>query len=342
MNLGEKVRLIHDTVEGIIVAFLSGNILEIETPDGFKIQVPQREVVRVSSSEELYFSAPKPDKIVLSKPLGTLTTDRVAVSQSGLYLAFTAANAQSYNLNLVNYSEWDALFVVLEERGGAHALLYSGAINKGKFHKVTETGLSQLDKKAILVFQILLHREGIFKMQEPLVRHFDFITANFAANLKVAPLLRKEAFLFELLNYSPTLITKQSSTTQSSEPQIDPLKLKEKMLSGNQSTENIKQYIKKSVTPPPQEVDLHIEKLLKESSHLSNAQIVQYQLEVFIKTLDNAVASGMSEITIIHGVGNGVLRNEIHKKLSKHPHIKFFQDAKREKFGYGATIITFV
>ncbi len=341
MNLGEKIRLIHDSVEGVVVAFLGNNMIEIETPDGFRMQVLQREAVRVSASEELYFSTPKPDKIVLSKPLGVSSVEKVAVSESGLYLAFTAANSQTYNMNLVNYSEWDALVLVAEEFSHAHSVLFVGSINRGKFHKITETSLNNLDKKAALVFQILLHREGLFKIQEPLQKGFDFGTANFKANLKVAPILRKEAFLFELLSYAPELVKVHNivaNTTASS--QIDAQKLKEKMMAGSKA-EPLKQFVKKTIQSPPAEVDLHIECLVAESTKLSNAEIIQIQLNAFLSNLDAAMASGMPQITFIHGVGNGVLRTEIQKRLSKHPQIKFFQDAKREKFGYGATVIHF-
>jgi dsDNA-specific endonuclease/ATPase MutS2 len=47
----------------------------------------------------------------------------------------------------------------------------------------------------------------------------------------------------------------------------------------------------------------------------------------------------MDEIIFIHGVGNGVLRTEIHKRLSKNKQVEYFKDAMKEKFGYGATLV---
>jgi dsDNA-specific endonuclease/ATPase MutS2 len=47
----------------------------------------------------------------------------------------------------------------------------------------------------------------------------------------------------------------------------------------------------------------------------------------------------MDEIVFIHGVGNGILRMEIHKRLGKHAYVQFFKDAMKEKFGYGATLV---
>jgi dsDNA-specific endonuclease/ATPase MutS2 len=49
----------------------------------------------------------------------------------------------------------------------------------------------------------------------------------------------------------------------------------------------------------------------------------------------------MPSIVFIHGTGNGTLKNELHKFISKHPQVKTFMDAHKEKFGYGATEIFF-
>ena len=52
-----------------------------------------------------------------------------------------------------------------------------------------------------------------------------------------------------------------------------------------------------------------------------------------------ALAANMHEIVFIHGTGNGVLRQEIHKLLSRNKLIRFYEDARKEKFGYGATLV---
>ena len=60
-------------------------------------------------------------------------------------------------------------------------------------------------------------------------------------------------------------------------------------------------------------------------------------MALFEKELDSAIMNNCSEITFIHGVGSGKLKYEISKILSKHPHVKYYQDADKQKFGYGAT-----
>ena len=47
----------------------------------------------------------------------------------------------------------------------------------------------------------------------------------------------------------------------------------------------------------------------------------------------------MDQISFIHGIGNGVLKNDIHKYLSQLENIKYFQYTQKSMFGYGATLV---
>ena len=61
------------------------------------------------------------------------------------------------------------------------------------------------------------------------------------------------------------------------------------------------------------------------------------EVQAFHKALDAAIVHQLPEIIFIHGAGNGILRHEIHKLLGKHQKVQTFMDARKEKFGYGAT-----
>ena len=55
--------------------------------------------------------------------------------------------------------------------------------------------------------------------------------------------------------------------------------------------------------------------------------------------LDTAVMSGLSNVTLIHGKGTGVLRSGIQDMLRRHPHVKSFRNGK---FGEGESGVTVV
>lgn len=57
------------------------------------------------------------------------------------------------------------------------------------------------------------------------------------------------------------------------------------------------------------------------------------------KYLDDASISGLTEITIIHGKGTGVLRSGLHKFLKTHPHVKDFRLGRYGEGEAGVTIV---
>jgi hypothetical protein len=83
------------------------------------------------------------------------------------------------------------------------------------------------------------------------------------------------------------------------------------------------------------EIDLHIEELIDDASGMDNSSMIQYQLNYFNKCLDEARNRKLWKFIAIHGVGKGVLRNEI-RQLIKQEGLKF-QDASYQRYGYGAT-----
>ena len=90
---------------------------------------------------------------------------------------------------------------------------------------------------------------------------------------------------------------------------------------------------------PVPEFDLHIEKLVPNKRGMSNYDILTLQTDTAKRHIEFAIRNRIPKIVFIHGVGNGVLKKEIHKILSSTKTIKFFQDAQKEKFGYGATLV---
>lgn len=86
-------------------------------------------------------------------------------------------------------------------------------------------------------------------------------------------------------------------------------------------------------------VDLHIEKLTPDWQELSNAEILDIQMREFEKWYDLAVAHRQPHLIIIHGVGSGRLRDEIHDALRLKREVKTFVNQYHPSFGYGATEI---
>jgi dsDNA-specific endonuclease/ATPase MutS2 len=95
----------------------------------------------------------------------------------------------------------------------------------------------------------------------------------------------------------------------------------------------------KKKVPGIVEVNLHIEELIEKTSGLSNHEILQIQMDKFHSEMKSAIENRVMRIVFIHGVGNGVLKQEIHKKLKSTYAKYFFQDASFQEYGYGATMV---
>ncbi|MEW2921521.1 Smr/MutS family protein [Muricauda sp. ANG21] len=87
---------------------------------------------------------------------------------------------------------------------------------------------------------------------------------------------------------------------------------------------------------PKMEVDLHIHQLVKSSKGLSNFDMLNIQLETAKRQLDFAIEKRIQKVIFIHGVGEGILKEELCYLFNKYDNLKFY-DAEYQKYGLGAT-----
>jgi len=84
------------------------------------------------------------------------------------------------------------------------------------------------------------------------------------------------------------------------------------------------------------EIDLHIYELVDKPRDLTNSEMLAIQIQRLEHFIHNCIVQSVSEFVIIHGVGEGVLRTEVHKVLVSHGNIDF-EDADFREYGAGAT-----
>jgi hypothetical protein len=99
--------------------------------------------------------------------------------------------------------------------------------------------------------------------------------------------------------------------------------------------------VKEHLEPARSVVDLHIEKITDDWKRLSNYEILGLQLKTFEKYYELALAHHQPSLVVIHGVGEGKLRDEIHDILRLKKEVKSFVNQYDPRFGYGATEIYF-
>ena len=71
------------------------------------------------------------------------------------------------------------------------------------------------------------------------------------------------------------------------------------------------------------------------------SEILEIQLRACQKALDLAHATQQQALVLIHGVGKGSLRQEIHRLLDQTIWVKKYVHGYDNRYGYGATEVFF-
>ena len=310
------MRLMSGKEEGIITRILDNNIVEVAIDNDFTIPVSRREIVLIAAEEAKAFRGQTEDT---AKPSARKEPPAPVLAEKGIYLALVHQSEELLAATIVNNTDFDVLFTCGEERESRYRGLQNDKLAPKATRVVAHYHLKDFEKWPSLLVQFLQHRISSPTLFEPVTKRVQFRANSFYKSKKTAPVLNKEAYVFQL-DSKPTV--------------VDTDKIKEQMA---ESAAAPKESYK--LAAPSHEIDLHIEKLVEDVSTLNNTSMLKLQMEHFQDALDRAMAANMHEIVFIHGAGNGVLRKEIQKVLSRTPGIKYFEDARKEKVGYGATLV---
>ncbi|MGY3090260.1 hypothetical protein ACVWYF_003315 [Hymenobacter sp. UYAg731] len=400
MNVGDRVRLLTGTEEGIVTRLLDSELVEVAIDNDFTIPVLRREVVVVAQEEGKNFDraavdygpgqtpgrnanaskkdnskraapvAPRPAQPSLQEALAAVASSGKGVAKisgpavgakqpaaaKGLFLALVHQSPELLGVTLINNTEADVLFTYGEETSARpyRALAADKLGPKTSTKPLSFLHMKDFEAWPAVVFQLLPTKLNGDAAYELLTKRQAFKASTFYGSQRAAPVIGKDAYLFQLDEKAAAAIAPEKFAEEAPAPTpaapakpagVDIAALKAQ-LSGDAPAKPAAVVAASTPTPtgpvvaPPHEVDLHLEALRPDNKEeLSNTAILRLQLDAFEDTLSRALATNMHEIVFIHGMGNGVLRKEIHRQLSRNKDIKFFEDARKEKFGFGATLV---
>ena len=403
MNVGDRVRLLTGTEEGIVTRLLDSELVEVAIDNDFTIPVLRREVVVVAQEEGNNFNRTAPDYRVgqvpgknanaskkdnskrpgqnagppkpvqpslqqalaavasngagVAKISGPAATSKQPAAAKGVFLALVHQSPELLGVTLINNTEADVLFTYGEETSARpyRALAADKLGPKASTKPLSFLHLKDFETWPAVVLQLLPTRLNGDAAYELLTKRQAFKASTFYSSQRPAPVIGKDAYLFQLDEKAAAAIVPETLAQEAPEAPapaapakpagVDAAALKAQ-LSGDAPAKPaavVAAATPKPAAPivaPPHEVDLHLEALHPDNTEeLSNTAILRLQLDAFEDTLSRALATNMHEIVFIHGMGNGVLRKEIHRQLSRNKDIKFFEDARKEKFGFGATLV---
>jgi hypothetical protein len=307
-KLGDFVRFVDEKLEGYVTRIIDEQMIGVTVEDDFEIPVLASKVTYVhghgaESHNEEHIAD-------IKIPAGEFKS-------SGVHIAVVAdakANALVH-LYFINETSYQLLASLTTQQQKDYKGEFAGIIEPYGVAKIYSAKLSDLQLWPKFIFQVLFYTRQNQASVTPLNVTEQFKAKDFSGAKKLVPYIKLPGWMIQL---------------DQPELKIDAEKLKESFFKPAAEKQQI-------IAKPVAELDLHIEKLRDDHQFLSSSEILNIQTDHFKKALDAAIVHQMPDITFIHGTGNGILKHELHKLLGKHPKVQTFMDARKEKFGYGAT-----
>ncbi len=344
ISVGDQVRFLNEVGGGRVTAILSKEMVSVETQDGFEIPTYIRNLVVIEPpSTSLRDRSHFPS--FSSSPAST-QDHYPEIKRSG----FKEVNQQKGNdfpefifaalpdnpgnppegrilLYLVNDCNYTLIYHFATKMANQYTTIDAGMLEpntKVELESIQPKGMSELPEYC---FQLLYFRKSSSQLEEPVQKE-----------IRISPVKFFKASSFVKNNYfsTPALLIRLTE---------NPLKavlnkLTEKDLQQVTLTKEPKKIVPtESSKSDLVEIDLHIQQLLDDIRGLSNADILKLQIDTFHKEIDNAIASGVKRIVFIHGVGDGVLKNELRRELQRKYAKYHYQDASFREYGFGATMV---
>jgi hypothetical protein len=307
-KLGDFVRFVDEKMEGFVTRIIDEQMIGVTGEDEFEIPVLASKVTTVHGYQPA--GGAKAD-IVDDKPAAIGEFEK-----KGVYIGVTAdAKANSVvHFHLVNNTSFQLLAALTTEKQQVFKGEFAGVLAAKSAVKIYSAQLADLQLWPQFIFNIIYSTKQNIEPPVPLIVNEKYKAKDFSTAKKQIPLLTDLGWMIRL--DEPDMV-------------IDAQKLKESFFKSPEE--------KVVIDKPVSEVDLHIEKLRDDHQFLQSSEILNIQVAHFHKALDAAIVHQLPDIVFIHGAGNGTLRHELQKVLSKHPKVQTFMDARKEKFGYGAT-----
>lgn len=345
--IGTKVRFLHTDDEGEVKALLEGGMVSVYLPkDDMEIPAWPSDLARLDE----YSKKPVKAKVVEGKkaveeptpPPLSVESQYTVLKSLGIQLAFDPVEhkgeiPEKYLLYLLNDTRYDLVFeleLLLNYRGPQ---TWNGNLKSTSFMRLGEFPYDDLNEapEFILTYQWAT-TEGLSSMQEKALK---IKAKTFFGSMRTAPFLNKPVHWYRFVE-RPEL----NEPTQTDEDLASYTKRNAKPVSNFSNTG-----IRRSYHIPDThelaafvpEIDLHIEKLTDSWRKLPQTDILKVQLSHFDNFISKAIRLGVERVFVIHGVGEGKLKDAIATRLIQNPEVQSFKNEFHPRYGWGATEVVF-
>ena len=361
MKIGDKVRFIYESGGGVVTGFRGKDIVLVEDADGFEIPMNVRECVAVDTNEYNFEkktvaqknkeegvkkqSTPVPAKVVEaddnepSEPIVSYRPkERPEGERLNVVLAYLPMEEKSlsnsrFEAYLVNDSNYSLYFTYLSASGRTWVMRAGGVLEPNSKMFLEEFGREELNEMERVCVQLIPFKEKkpfVLKPAMNIERRIDTVKFYKLHLFRENPFFDEGALIYDIVADDKPV---KEIFTDAEEVQKVILEKKK----GDASQP--KQQPKITKGSDILEIDLHIDNLLETTAGMNNFDMLNYQLDVVMRTMDDNLRYKGKKIVFIHGKGEGVLRNAIMQEIRRKYPRCLSQDASFQKYGFGATMV---
>lgn len=320
VKVGDQVRFLNEVGGGIVLS-VSGAVATIEDADGFAVPVSVSECVVVKEK------AADPESFQ-SHPVDT-DGDHLSVA-----LGF-AREDSGYNIHMSNEGAYCIFFQFLTKlKDAGYRVCFSGVLQAGICRRIgflSSAETNDICRKYVV--RILPYKEkGSFDLKP---------VYDISRSIDPKRLSKTSSYYNDTRFPVPVCVVELVSSDTQVETTDEEL-LSEAFAELPRQDAVKVPCTKKFLKGQTLEIDLHASDILETTAGMSSGDILEYQLDYFVKIMDRHYGKSRGlKIIFIHGKGEGVLRKSMLRLLAfKYP-LCHAEDAPFNKYSFGATVVTF-
>ncbi|MBK9012986.1 MAG: DUF2027 domain-containing protein [Saprospiraceae bacterium] len=344
--IGTKVKFLHTDDEGEVKSLLEGGMVNVYLPK-YDMEIPAHtdDLMRA----EMFSKHPVKAKVVEGKkvvqapappPQIAVESQYTVLKSLGIQLAFEPMETkqevpEKYALYLLNDTRYDVVFelrLLLNSRGPQ---TWSSNLKSVSYQLLGDFLYDDLNEAP--EFEIKCQWVTTEGLSEPVHKSLRIKPKSFFGNLRTAPFINKPVHWYRLFE-------KLEEANEPSSEDLESYTKRHAKPVAKQNTFTSRYYHMQDTNELAAfnpEIDLHIEKLTDNWRKLTNSDIVKIQLSHFEAFISKAARLGVERVFVIHGVGEGKLRDAIATSLMQNPDINTFKNEFHPRYGWGATEVIF-
>ena len=342
--IGTKVRLRFTGDRGTITGLLDGGMLQVRLDNDPDFEIPtfeedlQRDEAAEPISAGAKFIQGKQEKKPEAPPARRLQSQYKILKPKGLQLVFEPmpgrdGSVSRFKVWILNDTSSEFLMEfdlfthardVLSVDDKIHA---STALELGDF-------LSDDLNEAPEAF-LRVRRITTAGVDEPIEHTLKIKPKAFFNSLLTAPILNVLAYQFVMIDKFEQEDGKEESDLKTYAKQQVSKPVRES------NSRPYKAFDPEALANFVTEIDLHIQSLLNGHARLDKSEIMRIQLQHCQRFVEKAARLGAPRVFLIHGVGEGKLKDAIADQLKANPDVVKFKNEYHHKYGYGATEVIF-